>query len=295
MLSLFKPQTISASQMLDKLTKLRTTRAQLMVQLSNVDNEIAPLEESLNQFINPQAAAHTQPVATIATSIQVTTQANANKEQYTHKPITQPVTLTKTINKPLSTINIPTKPIPTTQLASSVNCRQAQYATTAAPKQAAPVSTTVPGMEAMVGSRARYHTEQLQITSVVDTGVIEMYNHYLGNGVSPLEGYAVTDRVSAAGKAYKLMAVPALKITCTLAQPLPEGMIEKKNAISEWLEANEYLRSDDPVKFIFETEYDKWGHLYSPYLSIDSIGCTLYIRIGAASLDSPQPWPTMIA
>jgi len=171
-----------------------------------------------------------------------------------------------------------------------------QLATTAAPKQTATsASTVVPGMEAMVRSRAQYHTEELQITSVVNSGVIEMYNHYLGNGVAPLEGYTVTDRVSAASKPYKLMAVPALKITCTLVQPLPEGMIEKKRVISEWLEANDYLRSEDPNKFIFETEYDKWGHRYSPYLSIDSKGCTLYIRVGAVSLDSPQPWPILIA
>ena len=127
--------------MLDKLTKLRTQRAQLVIQLYNIDNEIAPLEASLNQFINP--AAHTQPVAT---PIQVTTQVNQCTQQQ-HKPITQPVTqpVTQAITKPLplSTIKtvVPAKPMPPTQLAT--NAAPKQIATTAA-------STTVQGMEAMV-------------------------------------------------------------------------------------------------------------------------------------------------
>ncbi len=127
-----------------------------------------------------------------------------------------------------------------------------------------------------------------------------MYKHYLSgdginSGIPALEGCAVTIKQSASGNVYRQMETPALKITCTLARPLPTGFVEQKRAIREWLAANEYLTTSDPNKTPFETEYDAYGNLYTPYVSVDTKGLNLFIYIGCASMTSAKPCPTLIA
>lgn len=152
----------------------------------------------------------------------------------------------------------------------------------------------------MISRRAPYHTGELQITGVVPTGEIVLYEHYLSGdginyGVPALEDYPVKVKTSKAGKVYRLMEGPTLKITCTLATALPENLPEKKRIIREWLAANNYMACDDPNKVQFLTEYDTWGEEYTPYVAIDSVGLTLYVYIGASSLENPTPCPWLIA
>jgi hypothetical protein len=127
-----------------------------------------------------------------------------------------------------------------------------------------------------------------------------MYEHYLAGdgvntGIPTPEGYDVRLVTSKAGKTYRLMSVPALKITCSLTKPLPEDLVSRKRMLREWLAANDYLRGTDPNKAQFYTEYDAWGEEYTPYTSLDGKGTTLYIYIGCESLSSAKPCPTLIA
>jgi hypothetical protein len=127
-----------------------------------------------------------------------------------------------------------------------------------------------------------------------------MHEHYLAGdginaGIPTPEGYDVRLVTSKAGKTYRLMSVPALKITCSLTKPLPEDLVSRKRMLREWLAANDYLRGTDASKAQFYTEYDAWGEEYTPYVSLDGKNTALYIYIGCESLNSAKPCPTLIA
>ncbi|WOL31492.1 hypothetical protein [Microcoleus phage My-WqHQDG] len=293
MLGLFSTKTASPSQMFETLGKLQTKRGELIDQLTKTDAEISILKANLNQLLgNAPAPAntpaqHNQPLGTT----QVTpAQHNRTTQQPAMTQVTNPP---NTIPKAHNTV--PASNVIQSRLAPSVQ----PSPPTGNPTPSA-TNAGIANMAAIVNDRAPYHTEELQITGVQPQGQIVLYKHYLSgdginSGIPALEGCVVTMKQSASGNVYRQMETPALKITCTLSKPLPTGFAEQKRAIREWLAANEYLTTCDPNKTQFECEYDAYGNLYTPYVSVDTKGLNLFIYIGCASMTSAKPCPTLIA
>jgi len=273
---------------MDDLAKLRAKRDTLTVELNKVNADIVQLEQNINGYLNPTMVtpptpAPTHPKTTISAPHQHT-QPLATAQQVTQGLHTQKATTTP---KPATVANL-----------EGTKCAPQSATTTTS------VAPTTPSpsldMQSVIQSRAPYHTEALQIVGVVPTGTITMHQHYLygdgiSSGIASPEGYTVKLVTSGAGKEYRLMEAPAMKITCTLAAPLPTDIKAKKAAIKQWLVANEWLSHEDPTKAQFYTEYDAWGEPYSPYISVDSKGNNLFIYIGCTSLQDATPFPHFVA
>lgn len=295
---------------MDQLSRLRTKKAQqlgelakMQIAVANTEAEISALESALAQHLGianpaptPDTAPllhNTQPPATIAYQESPVPAVRQAPQTQIRKPMAQATTTEQTPQKGIQ----PCTSIPVQRSSTSVAVSTLQRVPTRVqPKQ----GVQVPKVADMISRRAPYHTEELQITGVVPTGEIVLYEHYLSGdginyGVPALEDYPVKVKTSKAGKVYRLMEGPTLKITCTLATALPENLPEKKRIIREWLAANNYMACDDPNKVQFLTEYDTWGEEYTPYVAIDSVGLTLYVYIGASSLENPTPCPWLIA
>lgn len=275
----------SPSRMMDDLAKLRAKRDTLNAELNKLNADIAQLEQNINRYLNPTIVTPPTP-----------TQQDTLPRSTTNKPIATPQQHTQPLAAPQQELHTPHIQTPAYKQGFTSKPRV---------KPATNLEVTPPQhnaiqAQAVVEDRAPYHTESLQIVGVVPAVTIVMYSHYLyGDGISggiqsPL-GYTIKHMSSAAGKPYRLLEAPAMKITCTLATPLPTDIKAKKAAIREWLVANEWLASNDPTKAQFYTEYDAWGELYSPYISVDSKGTTLYIHIGCVSLQDPTPYPHLVA
>ena len=302
--------------MFKTLSKLQTKREELINQLTKTDAEIQTLKANLNQLLDNAPAntpvQHNQmPATTQALQAQHNRTTQPTMAQATNPPNTIPTTvrLSEPALHGASALNgdasyLCTGPEPKAHNAGTGNVIQSRLAptqvhTTGNPAPSA-TNAGITNMAAIINDRAPYHTAELQITGVAPQGQIVMYKHYLsGDGISSgipaLEGCVVTVKQSASGNTYRQMETPALKITCTLSKPLPTSFVDQKRAIREWLAANEYLTTSDPAKTAFECEYDAYGNLYTPYVSVDTKGLNLFIYIGCASMNSAKPCPTLIA
>ena len=154
--------------------------------------------------------------------------------------------------------------------------------------------------ESIISHRAPYHTEEIQILSMNKYAEAVMYRHYLQgdgitSGVKSPSDCEITHHTSESGKKYRLMTVPALKITCTLKDPLPSTFKEKRMAIDKWLKANDWLTGTDKSKEQFHTDLNKQGFIYSPYVYVDSKGNHLWVYIGCEDVECTKPAPSLIA
>ena len=271
--------------MLDKLSSLREKEGRLIKELETTQAEIASYETALSEFVKPTArtAPHNQ-------TYSHPTQAVAGVHTRNTKPTTMAPTAT------IQPANVTAAEQYSNQTSTAATVPQTKLRPSSQPT----TPSNVPGMISILANRAPYHTPDIQITGIHEYGQVIVHKHYLSGdgihkGVATPNGYVVTTHTSGANSTYRLMEVTALRITCTITKPLPADTKTRKELIGEWLAANDYLKGTDPSKTQFHTEYDAWNKEYSPFVSVDGKGTTLYIYIGCESLTSAKPMPTLIA
>jgi hypothetical protein len=262
------------SKKFERLQKLLDEREGLTARISRIDEEVQQLRQELNSILNPGAPKPNNNIQASFYSTQHGTQAVSGK-----------LPIAKNHHHQKQTREIPPQ------------ATYSEHADITAAK-----GTVIAGMADAIGRRIRCQdsTSMIRVASIEDEGVLVAYDHYLyGDGVSSgiptPSGVPCTVKTSGAGSTYRLIKTPALKVTCKLEAPLPQGVRERKGAIEEWLAANGYLCGDDPTRAQFSTDFNIWGREYCPYISVDGKGTYLYVYIGATSLTDPRPVPTLIA
>lgn len=300
-----QPNTAKLASQLDAaLRKQASAQAEVdraLATLAKATEAVDQLRAALNQHINPPSSRYQDPGTPNRTNTPSITQSNPSPTQAAgvlHKQTMQ-TTRPAQANPHQHAINSKPAPVRLSEPAAE-SVAPHGLSTKHAPEVPANKVTTIKGMEGILNNRVQYHTDAVCIISVKDEGLLKLYPHYvsgdgINSGVPTPEGYQVELKVSKTGKQYRLVHVPALQITCALSRPLPTDFMQCKEVLREWLKANEYLRGLDTKKLQFTTEYDFYNQEYSPYVSVDGKGTTLYIYIGTESLNSTTPAPTLIA